>query len=383
MKGFLIKGGNVYDPASRSWSRRDVAVKNGKIVSPREVCVETDGESCAVIDGEGCIVTAGLIDYHVHYFNHGTENGCNGDAASFPCGVTTAVDGGSCGAAGYEMYRKSVMAFSDVRILNMLLVGSGGQITNQYPERLEKRYFDREKIRELFRKYPDNLVSLKTRMSVGIIGEADAAESLETTVELAEELGCNVNVHITDPVMDLEELAAMLRPGDVICHIYQGKGRETILDENGRVRKGIWKARERGVLFDASNGCNNFDLEVCRKAMEQGLMPDIISSDINSSGFYLQPLHSLPRILSKYLMFGMKLEEVLDRATIGPARLIGREELASLEEGTEADIAVFRLKEKEVSYQDRAGHRMTGTKVLVPQLTIKGGQIVYCQADFM
>ena len=82
-------------------------------------------------------------------------------------------------------------------------------------------------------------------------------------------------------------------------------------------------------------------------------------------------------------MFGMKLEEVLDRATIGPARLIGREELASLEEGTEADIAVFRLKEKEVSYQDRAGHRMTGTTVLVPQLTIKGGQIVYCQADFM
>ena len=382
MKGFLITGGHVYDPATHGWSRRDIAVEGGKIVNA-EVCRNSGSGEYTVIHGEGCIITTGLIDYHVHYFNHGTENGCNGDAASFPSGVTTAVDGGSCGAAGYEMYRKSGMAFSDVRILNMLLVGSGGQITDRYPEHLEKRYFDREKIRALFGRYPENLVSLKTRLSAGIIGEADARESLEATVELAEELGCNVNVHITDPAMDLEEMAAILRPGDVICHIYQGKGRETILDETGKVRTGIWKARERGVLFDASNGCNNFDLEICQKAIEQGLTPDIISSDINASGFYLQPLHSLPRILSKYLDFGMTLEEVLDRATIAPARLIGRKDLASLEAGTEADIAVFRLKKKEVLYLDRSGHRMTGTQVLVPQLTMKAGQVMYCQADFM
>ena len=376
MKGFLIKGGNVYDPASRQWSRRDVAVKDGKIADAAAA------EDWEVIDGNGCIVTTGLIDYHVHYFNHGTENGCNGDVASFPCGVTTAVDGGSCGAANYELYRRTAMAFSDVRIFNMLLMGSGGQSTDRYPERLEERYFDREKIRMLFRRYPDNLVSLKTRMSVGIISEEEAEKSLRATVELAEELGCNVNVHITNPVMDLEELTAILRPGDVVCHVYQGKGRETILDESGNVRNGIRKARERGILFDASNGCNNFDLEVCRRAIEQGFVPDIISSDINTSGFYLQPLHSLPRILSKYLEFGMCLEDILDRATIAPARLIGREELASMDPGTEADIAVFRMKEKPVRYFDRDGHQMAGSHVLVPQLTMKGGKIMYCQADF-
>ena len=123
----------------------------------------------------------------------------------------------------------------------------------------------------------------------------------------------------------------MLRRNDVICHVYQGKGRETILDENGMVRKGIMDARERGVLFDASNGCNNYDLEISRKAMKQGFIPDIISSDINTAGFYLQPLHSLPRIMSKYLDMGMCLERVLDAVTVCPARLIGREELASLD----------------------------------------------------
>ena len=34
-------------------------------------------------------------------------------------------------------------------------------------------------------------------------------------------------------------------------------------------------------------------------------------------------------------------------------------------------------------YRDVAGHRMTGRQALVPQLTMKGGKIMYCQADFM
>ena len=109
---------------------------------------------------------------------------------------------------------------------------------------------------------------------------------LSATVELADEIGCNVSVHITNPIMDLEEIGRILRKGDVICHMYQGKGEETILDAKGNVRKGLLEAREKGVIFDASNGCNNYDLEVCRQAMAQGFWPDIISSDINTSGFY-------------------------------------------------------------------------------------------------
>ena len=174
----------------------------------------------------------------------------------------------------------------------------------------------------------------------------------------------------------------MLRRKDVICHVYQGKGRETILDENGAVRKGIMDARERGVLFDASNGCNNYDLEISRKAVKQGFIPDIISSDINTAGFYLQPLHSLPRIMSKYLDMGMCLEKVLDAATVCPAQLIGREELASLDMGSTADVAILKLVEKEVCYSDRNGHTFTGHQVIVPQMTIKGGKVMYCQADF-
>ena len=244
------------------------------------------------------------------------------------------------------------------------------------------KYCDKKRLRGLFARYPENLVGLKTRMSVVIIAADAAVRSLSATVELADEFGCNVSVHITNPIMDLEEIGRILRKGDVICHMYQGKGAETILDAKGNVRKGILEAREKGVIFDASNGCNNYDLEVCRQAMAQGFWPDIISSDINTSGFYLQPLHSLPRIMSKYLEFGMTLAYVLVSVTMIPARRLGRPGLASLEEGTTADIGIFDIRQKRVGYCDKAGHTLEGSRVIVPQLTMKDGKIMYCQADF-
>ena len=193
--------------------------------------------------------------------------------------------------------------------------------------------------------------------------------------------GTRVIVHVTDCSLPLDELAELLRPGDVICHIFQGRD-HTCLDEAGRVLPGLIRARERGVLFDASNGRSNYDLKICQSAINQGFVPDIISSDINSSSCYIQPLHSLPRILSKYIDLGMTWEEVLDRATINPAELIGMPELGSMAEGTVADIVILKLKTKEVEYSDITGHHMTGHHVFVPQMTFKDGECVYCQADF-
>lgn len=375
MHTFLITNGKVYDPSKHAWESRDVYIENGKIAA------SLSADTNHVIDASGCIVMPGLIDYHVHYYFGGSENGVNPDASSFPCGITTAVDGGTVGVGGYELYRRTIVAGAQVRLLNYLLIASGGQSNDRYPENLDPALFDGDKILRFFKKYGDNLVAIKTRISNNIISPAQVERSLTRTVEIAEKAGTRVVVHVTDCSVPLDELAAMLRPGDVICHIYQGRG-NTCLDADGNVLPGLWKARERGVLFDASNGRSNYDLEVCRKSVSQGFVPDIISSDNNTSSWFLQPMHVLPRILSKYLDFGMDLADVLDTATIRPAELIGMPSLASMAPGTEADIAIFRLSEKEIPYRDLAGHAFTGQKVLVPQMTFKDGQCVYCQADF-
>ena len=341
---FLIQNGNIFDPSAGRTIQGDIAIVDSKISRPQE------GKTYRqVIDAEGCIVAPGLIDYHVHYFLHGSENGVNPDASSFCCGITTGVDGGTCGAGGYEMYRRSVVSM---------------------------------KILGLFAKYPDNLVALKTRISHSIITPEMARVSIPRTVEIAQKAGVRVVVHVTDCSIPLDELADMLRPGDVICHIYHGRGENTCLDKNGRVLPGLLKARERGVLFDSSNGRSNFDIEICRKAIAQGFTPDVISSDNNTSSWFLQPMHTLPRILSKFIDFGMSLEDVLTAATLTPAKLVGRPQLGSMGEGTPADVAVFRLKKKQVPYTDINGHKFTGSQVLVPMITFKGGKCMYCQADF-
>lgn len=373
---FLIKNGTIYDPSQHKTWKGDIALVEGKIAAPSE-----NYNYRQIIDAEGCIVTTGLIDYHVHYMRGASEGGVQADVVSFCSGVTTAVDGGTAGTGLYEHVYRTIVSNSQVRFLNALLVASGGQSNNQYPENMNPDYMDEEKILELFRKYPENLIGLKARISHGIMEAEDVEASIQRMIEIAEKAGTRIILHVTDCPISLDHLASLLRAGDVICHIYQGKD-HTCLNETGNVLPGLWKARERGVLFDASNGRSNFDLEVCRTAVRQGFVPDVISSDINSSSCFLQPLHSLPRILSKFIDFGMDWKDVLDCATRKPAELIGMPELATMAEGTVGDVVILKMKEKEMPYTDLAGHEFTGHQILVPQMTFKDGECVYCQADF-
>ena len=177
---FLIKNGTIYDPAQHKAWKGDIALVEGKIAAPEE-----GHQYRQVIDAEGCIVTSGLIDYHVHYMRGASEGGVQADVVSFCSGITTVVDGGTAGTGMYEHIYRTIVANSQVRFLNLLLAASGGQSNNQYPENLDPALMDEKKIVEFFKKYPDNLVGLKTRISHGII-EADKVEaSIRRTVELS------------------------------------------------------------------------------------------------------------------------------------------------------------------------------------------------------
>lgn len=389
MAGYIIKNGMVYAPGCGEFIKKDLYIKGGKISEGpldnlrNKENGNTDG-ILRTIDAEGCYVTKGLIDYHVHFFKGGSDNGVNPDSASFPCGITTAVDAGTCGVSMFEIFKQTVMDRTDVRLFAQLLVGSAGQISEKCPERIEADCIEADRIREMFAEFPEELVGLKARLSANIIDRKDARASLEKSVKLADELGCPLTVHITNPAMDLEEMAAALRKGDVMCHIFQNRGKECILDKNGKVREGIRKAKERGVIFDACNGINNFNLSTAAAAMAQGFFPDIISSDINAGSYYEGVMHSLPKILSKYLAMGQPLQKILDAAILAPAKVIGREDLASMDAGAPADLFIFRLEEHKMAYLDHTNgeNRVCGTEMIVPQMTIKDGRVVYSQVYF-
>ena len=93
----LIENGLVIDPANGiNEIPMHVAVKNGKILNVFEPNASTY-VSREIFDASGCYVTPGLIDVHVHCYEHVTSLGINPDNMCLARAVTTVVDAGSAG----------------------------------------------------------------------------------------------------------------------------------------------------------------------------------------------------------------------------------------------------------------------------------------------
>lgn len=378
---WILRGGRVIDPAAGTNEIRDLYISGDRIVP---VCGEADCPPEQMVDLNGMIVTPGLIDYHAHVFHTGSTIAIKPDAL-LAQGTTTVVDAGTAGCANYELFEASVIERSAIRIKSFLNVYDRGQEDAALPENFDPALYDREAMAALAAKHP-GILGLKLRLSRGIVADEQAEEVLHACVTLADELEARIGrplrlcVHATDCPLPAAELAAMLRPGDIFCHCFQGKG-HPILTEDGGIDPGVLKARERGVLFDAANGRGNFSLSVARKALRAGFLPDLISSDLTVSTFRGSPhVRSLPHVMSKYLSLGLSLPEVLRRCTENPARLLGAEgDLGTLLPGARANIAVFTLEKRVWEQEDFCGEKIRCQQLLVPQMTFLNGEPVFCQ----
>jgi dihydroorotase len=373
-----ITGGTIIDPGRGVRGPGEVLIKGNRIVSPGQgEAIEAEKK----VSADGCLVFPGLIDYHAHLFAGGNEIGVHPDSSLLPMGITTAVDAGSCGVANCESFLRMIVSTNRVRIFSFLNVCAAGLMTSRYLEQVDPRYYDEAAMAELFSRHPGQILGLKVRQSKEIVGKL-GTKPLEATVQLAGRLHCPVVVHTTNPPVPAEKLVSILRPGDVYCHVHHGTG-ESILDGGGKVWPAMLAAQKAGIIFDAANGRNNFASDVARKALAQGFFPDVVSSDVTSSTVYGDFVFSLPYVMMKYLNIGMELDRVVAACTSVPARLIGWSgKIGTLALGAFADVAVFRLVEKPATIIDKFGGKITGTKWLVPQLTILDGRIAYRQIDF-
>jgi len=182
----------------------------------------------------------------------------------------------------------------------------------------------------------------------------------------------------SDPELPLEELLLeKLRPGDVFTHAYAHvKGRTTIVDEAGKVRPYVFQAQEKGIVFDVGHGGGSFVFEQAVPAMEQGLKPNTISTDLHT-GSMNGGMKNLLNVMSKFLNLKMSLLEVLAAATWYPAQVIQKPALGHLSVGADADVALLRLLEGDFGFVDTAKKKMKGTQKLVCELTLREGNVVY------
>lgn len=362
----LIKNVLLVSENDSSGVSGNIAIKDDKIVAENTF---SEKEIDYVIDGKGKMAMPGLIDFHTHLFNAGSGFGMNADLL-FSAGVTTAVDMGTAGRANYEAFYQTGIKPRQMRIKSYLNISPIGQPGRGIVEPLNDACFMPNEMERLIDKYRDVILGIKVRVSIELVKDL-GLQPLKTAVKLGEKWHLPVAVHTTNPPTSTEEIARILRPGDIYSHTYQGKG-NTILGNDGKVLPGIKQAQKDGVLFEVGHGRFNFDPTLARKALDDGFFPDIISTDSTPrTAFINKDLKSMPYLMSKFLNMGMKLKSVIKASITTPAKVLGMEhELSTLEPGTSADIMLFDLIEKD------------GTKTIVPRATFAQGNMVYRQTDF-
>lgn len=374
----LLKGGHVIDPRNDIDEVIDIAISGDSIARVATNISEEDAQK--VVDASGLYITPGLIDMHSHNF-YGTEpyraysdgfNALPPDGFTFRSGVTTVVDVGGAGWRNFQQFKDQVIDRSQTRVLAFINIAADGMsgVAEQNLAGMDPR-----------------MTSIVANQHSEIVGVKIAHysgrdwEPYHRTVKAAEKSNIPVMVDFGGaiPALSLDSLLNdVLRPGDIYTHVYGGgvEVRQAVIDDNGNLRDGMLEAQENGLIFDVGHGGGSFFYSVAVPAIEQGLWPNTISSDIHI-GSMNGGMKNMANLLSKFMNLGMSLQEVVEASTWKPAQVIQREELGHLSERAVADIAIFSLQEGDFGFIDSRGFSLPGSQKLQPELTIRAGNVVW------
>jgi len=370
----LIKGGRALDPGVGLDRDVDIAVTNHAI---SKIGPEIDARRAKqVIEARGLVVVPGLIDFHGHAFLGAGDLGVETDDACLSAGVTTFIDGGSAGAATFQGFKELLIDRSRVRLLAFLHISSVGLAELRIGESTYLDLHVPEWAAETASKYPGLILGLKVREQIEAVGK-NGLEPLKRAKKAAALAGgLPTMVHVTNPVTPLQDILDLLEPGDIVTHLFHGRG-PGILDQRGQVSPGVREARARGIVFDVGHGRKHVNFDVARAAIGEGFLPDTISSDLNRGG-RAGVAKNLPHVLSKFMNLGMNLSSVIACATTNPSRLLNsKEKLGTLQEGAIADIAAFQVEEGEFVFEDVDGNKLDGRRRLSARFTICKGQVAW------
>ena len=368
----VIANGEVLDPSQKLRGKRDLGIKHGQLATV-EASIPA-ARAVQRIDVAGKLVTPGLVDLHTHLVPH-LGIGLPADELVGITAVTTAVSAVDAGWQTFGAVRHYSIPQARTRIFAFVHIASIGLAGGLAPgEMLNIDYANVDGCAKAVAENPDVVLGVKVRITDSVVGQ-NGLEPLRRAIRAAEMVGKGVPVmcHIGAAPGSLSDLLDLLRPGDILTHAYSGAGNNIV--QNGQLLAAARAAKQRGVVFDVGHGGGSFDYTICEPAMQQGAAPDTISSDIHAVSINTPGYPTLPNVMSKFLNLGMTLEDVVAKATVEPAKIIGRVAgLGTLRIGAPADVAIFDLLDGPVEFVDTRNNKRNGTKKLVPVLTVKGGR---------
>jgi len=368
----VLRGGRVIDPSQGLDRVTDVAFSNGKVLAVGD---GLGGTGSAVRDVSGLIVTPGLIDLHTHVYWGGTSLGIDAEDFARRSAVTTCVDTGSAGPGNFAGFRKHVIEPSQIRILAYLHVSFAGiyAFSNRVMvgESHDLRLMAPRDAVEVVQANKDLIIGIKVRIGRVASGPSGIAP-LDIALEVADETGLPMMVHIDEPPPSYEAVVGRLRPGDVLTHCYRPFPNAPI-DRAGHVKPAVAAARERGVLFDIGHGKGSFSWKTARAMMAAGFPPDTISSDVHMLCIN-GPAYDQVTTMSKFLCLGMDLNTIIASSTVNAARALRWPELGSLKPGSVGDASILTVRSGRFGYEDVLGEVVTGERKIVPEGIVVGGQ---------
>src|SRR3954469_7160592 len=375
----VIKGGDVLDPSQSLRGKRDIGVRWGVIEA-----VENEipaARAAKTIDASGRLVTPGLIDLHSHVYPYGSAIGIPADELVQFQGTTTMVSAGDAGANNFAAFRRYIRGQTRTRLYAFVHIANIGLAGFPEPELYHLGFAHPEECGKCIAENADIALGAKVRMSENVINQA-GIEPLKRAIRACEIAGggarvmCHVGGVATPELM--REILNLLRKDDILTHCFSGApnnaGRFTNLVQDGKLLAEALAAKKRGVLFDVGHGGGSFDFTVAEPAMQQGLVPDTISSDIHVASGNTPGMPYLTWVMSKFMALGLSLEQVVRMASAVPGAIINRApRLGTLQVGAPGDATLVELVSGPVEFVDTRNNKRSGKAYLRPVQSVLAG----------
>jgi len=371
MNDIILRNGTIIDPIDGINSIMDLRIRDG-LIDQLGSRLESDSAD-RIIDLSGKLVVPGIIDLHTHVYDGVSSNGVNPDLAGVLSGVTTVVDAGSAGSSTFGGFPSHVVPNSNTQIFSFLHIARAGLSVR--PEIASRSDIELEETIDVIKSNKPLIQGVKVR-AVSPGARVLGLDLIKLAKEASNEADVPLMVHIGDTdYIDGEPLTRDLLPlldaGDIVTHLFTTNPGKIVQDET--IIPEIFEAQKRGVFLDTAHGRLNFSFDVARRALEAGLIPDSISTDITLPG-RLTTVYSMTEMMTRFLAFGFSVDEVIRMTTISPARALRMEEkLGTLSVGRIADISVLELVNGDWEVSDPLGNKLAVDKAFSPVITFKSG----------
>jgi dihydroorotase len=358
----VIKGGRVIDPSRKLDAMRDVAIADGRIAA---VATNISAEGAEMMDASGKLVVPGLIDIHTH-----VGRVKEGAPLCLADGVTGLIDAGSQGADRIsETVAVAKAAPQPCRVL--INIGRAGILPEG--DTMDLNRADVAAAKEAIMRNREMIAGVKARLSRDVAGSNDF-EVLQRAQQVASSFQIPVMIHMGQTISPLAKLMPILKSGDIVTHMFAPPP-NSIIDDNGHIVPEVMAARRRGVKFDLGNGrTGHLRWDMAEKILAAGFLPDTFSTDWTPEG-RASGVIDFPNVMSKFLMLGMPLDQVIACSTVNASRdfPVFRDR-GTLKVGAPADVAILELREGTFEFVDNFENKRTGRQRLFPSATVLAGK---------